>query len=177
MHDVPHYIHTRETKLSGVGLSGAQQSKEVKTHPAGYSCKVTPLAFIHRRVRPLGGVIVVPVGYHRGQTPIYTWAIGLFYGSTCERHRKEADVTASCAPPRPAARCGPPPAAADVAAPWSCDPHPPQPPCGEAPADATEVAASCGGAPAASPPTSPGDVAASCRPTPRSLPVGSPPQV
>ena len=35
------------------------ESKEAEAHLAGYSRRVTPLAFIHRRVRPLDGWMVV----------------------------------------------------------------------------------------------------------------------
>ena len=42
------------------------ESKEAEAPLAGYSRKVTPLAFIHRRVRPLDGWMVVANPYHRG---------------------------------------------------------------------------------------------------------------
>ena len=61
---------TKKIKLRGVGLSGAQESKEAETSLAGYSRKVTPLAFIHRRVRPLDGWMVVANPYHLG---IFLW--------------------------------------------------------------------------------------------------------
>ena len=38
--------------------------KEAEAPLAGYSRKVTPLAFIHRRVRPLDGWMVVANPYH-----------------------------------------------------------------------------------------------------------------
>ena len=55
MHDVPRCLDNHDEKHQGVGLSGAQESKEAEASLAGYSRKVTPLAFIHRRVRPLDG--------------------------------------------------------------------------------------------------------------------------
>ena len=42
-----------------------QRSKEAKAPLAGYSRKVTLLAFIHRRVRPLDGQMVVASPYRR----------------------------------------------------------------------------------------------------------------
>ena len=45
--------------------SKAPGNKAVASNkPAGYSRRVTPLAFIHRRVRPLDGWMVVANPYH-----------------------------------------------------------------------------------------------------------------
>ena len=44
---------------------------------AGYSCRVTSLAFIHRRVRPLDGWMVVANPYHLPRPPTL--------GDTCKR--------------------------------------------------------------------------------------------
>ena len=45
------------------------ESKEAKTSMAGCSCGVTPEAFIHRRVRPLDGWMVVANPYHLAAWP------------------------------------------------------------------------------------------------------------
>ena len=49
------------------------ESKEAEASLAGYSRKVTPLAFIHKRVRPLDGWMVVANPYHQndpGEHPV-----------------------------------------------------------------------------------------------------------
>ena len=59
----PTALTTKKIELRGVGLSGVE-SKQAETHLAGYSRGVTPSAFIHRRVRPLDGWMVVANPYH-----------------------------------------------------------------------------------------------------------------
>ena len=49
------------------GLARGTESKEAEAALEGYSRRVTPLAFIHRRVRPLDGWMVVANPYHLGQ--------------------------------------------------------------------------------------------------------------
>ena len=58
MHDVPRCLDNYGEKHQGVGLSGAQESKEADATLAGYSRKVTPWVFMHRCVRPLDGWMV-----------------------------------------------------------------------------------------------------------------------
>jgi len=73
MHDVPRCLDNHGEKHQGVGLSAEQESKEAEASLVGYSRRVTPLAFIHRRVRPLDGWMVVASPYHHVESHGQTW--------------------------------------------------------------------------------------------------------
>ena len=69
MHDVPRCLDNQGDKTSRCRAERGTESKEAEAHLAGYSRRVTPLAFIHRRVRPLDGWMVLVNSYsiHAGE--------------------------------------------------------------------------------------------------------------
>ena len=86
------------------------ESKEAEASLAGYSRKVTPLAFIHKRVRPLDGWMVVANPYHLSELilwvselklwvyellPIYSGCLSLYLGCIvyCALWQVERNIT------------------------------------------------------------------------------------
>ena len=64
MHDVPRCRDNQGDKTARCRAERGTESKQAEANLAGYSHRVTPLAFIHRRVRPLDGWMVVANPYH-----------------------------------------------------------------------------------------------------------------
>ena len=69
MHAVPRCRDGKGEELLGRQAGRGIESRVTEVTPAGYSRRVTPLAFIHRRVRPLDGWMVVANPYHLAAWP------------------------------------------------------------------------------------------------------------
>ena len=61
MHNVPCCLENQEDKTSRCRAERGTESKQTEANLAGYSHRVTPVAFIDRRARPLDRWMVVAV--------------------------------------------------------------------------------------------------------------------